>query len=172
MAENYFFRSLIIGRTELWQNTFTLLQGKAVVTGLGLGAWLKVYSNHYGSTVPIVHDSYLQLCCDAGILGFIAMVLATIIFIRLSMNLLKSSRLNSVNWVAIGLIGSIISGAVFAIFDVTTTITYVTDAGYVYLALPLLWIWVALFATVHMRQEGKVRNNTRSNSQVIEFNQR
>ena len=158
-----FSAASLIGRTELWQNTFTLLKGKAVVTGLGLGAWLKVYSSHYGSTVPIVHDSYLQLCCDAGILGFIAMVLAAIIFIRLSINLLKSSRRNLVNWVGIGLIGSIIAGAIFAIFDVTTTITYVTDTGYIYLVLPLLWIGVALFVVVLMRREGEVRNNTVSN---------
>jgi len=153
----------LIGRTELWQNTFILLKGKAVVTGLGLGAWFKVYSSHYGGSVPIVHDSYLQLYCDAGLLGFIAMILAAIIFIRLSMKLLKSSRRNSVNWVGIGLIGSIIAGAVFAIFDVTTSITYVTNSGYIYLVLPLLWIGVALFAVVHMRWEGKVRNNTGSN---------
>ena len=119
--------------------------------GLGLGAWFKVYSSHYGGTVPIVHDSYLQLYCDAGILGFIAMVLAAIIFIRLSINLLKSSRRNSVNWIGIGLIGSIIAGAVFAIFDVTTSITYVTNTGYIYLVLPLLWIGAALIAVVNTK---------------------
>ena len=132
-----FSTASLIGRIELWQNTFILLKGKAAVLGLGLGAWFKVYSSHYGSSVPIiVHNSYLQLYCDAGILGFIAMVLAAIIFIRLSINILKSSRRNSVNWIGIGLIGSIIAGAVFAIFDVTTSITYVTNTGYIYLVHP------------------------------------
>jgi len=141
----------LIGRIELWQNTLILLKDKAVVTGLGLGGWFKVYSSHYGNSAPIiVHDSYLQLYCDAGLLGFIAMVLAAIIFIRLSMNLLKSSLRNSVNCAEIGLIGSIIAGSVFAIFDVTTSITYATDTGYIYLVLPLLWIGAALFAVVHM----------------------
>jgi len=139
---------------DLWKNTFILLKGKAAVMGLGMGAWFKVYSSHYGGTVPEVHDSYLQLYCDAGILGLIAMVLAAIIFIRLSINLLKSSKGNSINWTGIGLIGSIIAGAVFAIFDVTTSITYVSPTGYIYLALPLFWIGVALFAVVHMRREG------------------
>jgi len=139
----------LIGRIELWRNTLTLLKGKAVVTGLGLGAWHEVYSSHYGDPVPIVHNSYLQLYCDTGILGFIAMVLAAVIFIRLSINLLKSSPRNSVNWVGIGLMGSIIAGAVFAIFDVTTTITYVTDTGYIYMALPLFWIGLALIAVVN-----------------------
>jgi len=141
----------LTGRIELWQNTFTLLKGKAVFTGMGLGAWHEVYSSHYGDPVPIVHNSYLQLYCDAGILGLIAMVLAAIIFIRLSINLLKSSRRNSVNWIRIGLIGSIIAGAVFAIFDVTISVTDVTDTGYIYLVLPLLWIGAALIAVVNTK---------------------
>ena len=148
----------LIGRMDLWQNTLILLKGKATILGLGLGAWYKVYSSHYGGSVPIVHDSYLQLYCDAGILGFIAMVLSAIIFIRLSMNLLKSSRRNSVNWVGIGLIGSIIAGAVFAIFDVTTSITYVTDIGYIYLVLPLFWIGAALFAVVNTKFSNTLEN--------------
>ena len=76
------------------------------------------------------------------------MVLAAIIFIRLSINLLKLSPRNSVNWIGIGLIGSIIAGAVFAMFDVTTSVTYVTNTGYIYLVLPLLWIGAALFSVV------------------------
>ena len=150
-----FYNASLMGRIELWQNTLILLKGKAAVTGLGLGAWFKVYSSHYGSSVPIiVHDSYLQLYCDAGLLGFIAMVLAAIIFVRLTINLLKSSPRNSENWIGIGLIGSIIAGAVFAIFDVTTSITYVTDTGYIYLVLPLLWIGAALFTVVNIKLSG------------------
>jgi O-antigen ligase len=165
-----FSTASLIGRTELWQNTLSLMKGKAAVMGLGMGAWFKVYSSHYGGTVPIVHDSYLQLYCDAGILGFIAMVLAAIIFIRLSINLLKSSRGNSINWIGIGIIGSIIAGAVFAIFDVTTSITYVTPTGYIYLALPLFWIGVALFAVVHMRREGEAILDLISDSDGTQLN--
>jgi O-antigen ligase len=148
----------LIGRTELWQNTFILLKGKAAVTGLGLGAWHEIYSSHYGDPVPIVHNSYVQLYCDAGLLGFIAMVLAAVIFFRLSINLLKSFRGNSVNWIGIGLIGSIIAGAVFAIFDVTISITYVTTTGYIYLALPLLWVGAALIAVVNTKRSIALEN--------------
>jgi hypothetical protein len=93
----------------------------------------------------------LQLYCDTGILGFIAMILAAIIFIRLSRNLLRSSGRNSVHWIGIGLIGSIIAGVVFAIFDVTTSETYMTANGYIYLALPLLWIGAALIVVVNTK---------------------
>jgi O-antigen ligase len=154
-----FSTNSLIGRIDLWKNTFILFKGKAAVLGLGLGAWFRVYSNHYGISVPIVHDSYLQLYCDAGLLGFIAIVLAIIIFIRLSINLVKSSDRDSINWIGIGLIGCIIAGAVFAIFDVNTSVTYVTNTGYIYLVLPLLWIACALFAVVRMKLGGEVRRN-------------
>ena len=155
-----FSASSLIGRIDLWKNTLILLKGKAAVLGLGLGAWFKVYSSHYGGNLPpIVHDSYLQLYCDAGVLGLIAMIVAAIIFVHLSINLLKTTKANYIYWIGIGLIGTIIAGAVFAIFDVTTSVTYVTNTGYIYLVLPLLWISVALFAVVHMKRDGEVRSN-------------
>jgi O-antigen ligase len=140
----------LMGRIHIWQNTIALLRGKAIITGLGLGSWHEIYNNRYADPVPHVHNAYLQMYCDAGILGVIAMVLAGIIVIRLSINMLKSSRRDAGYWIGTGLIGSIIAGAVFAMFDVTPTITYVTASGYIYLALPLLWIGAALIAVVHM----------------------
>ena len=139
-----FSTTSIFGRIRLWENTFNLLKGKAAVMGLGLGNWFKVYNSHYNNVIPIVHDSFLQIYCDTGVFGFIAMVLGAVIFMALSMKFIRSSRGSSVNWIGIGLIGSIIAGAVFAIFDVTTSITYVTDTSYIYLVLPLFWIGVAL----------------------------
>lgn len=82
------------------------------------------------------------------------MVLAAIILIRLSVRILKSSHRNLVRWIGIGLIGSIISGTVFAIFDVTTSVTYVSKSGYIYLVLPLLWIGAGLFVVVIERFNG------------------
>jgi O-antigen ligase len=147
-----FSTSSLMGRVKLWQNTLILLKGKAAIVGLGLGSWFKVYSSHYeGYIPPIVHDTYLQLYCDAGIFGFFAIVLAAIIFLRISMSVIKASSLNSLRWIGIGLIGSIIAGAVFAIFDVTTSITYVTDTGYIYLVVPLLWIGAALITVVNSK---------------------
>jgi len=147
----------LMARTELWRNTIILLKGKAAILGLGQGAWFYVYGSRYGNTLDgnilaHVHNSYLQLYCDAGILGLIAMILAAIIFTRLSINLLKVSGTNSINWIGIGLIGSIIAGAVFAIFDVNHTITYVTETGYIYLALPLLWIGAALISVMSVKR--------------------
>jgi O-antigen ligase len=144
-----FSTNSLMSRIRLWQNTLLLLKGKASFTGLGLGAWLEVYGTHYGSsTAIIVHNSYLQLYCDTGMLGFIAMILAAIIFIRLSVNLVKSHQLNSRDWIGIGIIGSFIAGTIFAVFDTTTSVTYVIGTGYIYLELPLLWIAAAMISVI------------------------
>jgi O-antigen ligase len=144
-----FSTSSFMSRITLWQNTLVLLKGKAAILGLGPGAWLEIYCKHYPTSVAIVHNSYLQLYCDAGILGLIAMVWAAVIFVRFSIKLLKSSRRNSEYWIGIGLIGSIIAGAIFSLFDTTYSITYVTNIGYIYLVLPLLFIGAALISVIN-----------------------
>jgi O-antigen ligase len=144
-----FSTSSFMDRVELWRNTITLLKGKAAITGLGSGSWLSVYNTHYSNTVAHVHNSYLQLYCDAGVLGFIAMILAAVIFIRFSINLLKLHQQHPLYWIGIGLIGTVISGAVFAIFDVTYSVTDVTKTGYIDLGLPLLWIGAALISVIN-----------------------
>jgi len=132
-------------RFDLWQNTLTLLKGKAAFFGLGPGAWRVNYNGLFEGNNTHIHDAYLQTCCDAGLLGVIAMIMAAVIFVRLAVKMLRSSRENSGYWINVGLIAAILAGAVFAVFDVTTTITYVTPSGYIYLALPLIWIFAAVF---------------------------
>jgi O-antigen ligase len=138
----------LISRVQFWQNTLVLLKGKAIFWGLGTGSWYQVYFDHFKGYGIHVHNSYLQLYCDAGLLGFIAMVLAVIIFIRFSIKVLKLPRQNPLSWIGIGLIGTVISGAVFSIFDVTYSVTHLTDTGYIYLSIPLLWIAAALVSVM------------------------
>jgi O-antigen ligase len=72
----------LIARIKLWQHILILLKGKAaIIIGLGEGSRFKMYTVHYGNSVAIAHNSYLQLYCDTDILGFIAMVLGAIIII-------------------------------------------------------------------------------------------
>jgi O-antigen ligase len=141
------------GRFVLWDNTLTLLKGKATFFGLGPGAWRAIYNAYFNDTAVHVHNAYIQLYCDAGILGFIGMVMAAVITLRFSIHILKKHRDSSLYWIKAGLISAVIAGAVFAVFDVTTTITYVNSSGYVYLALPLLWLFAAFIAVLHSRDK-------------------
>ena len=137
------------GRIVLWRETIHLINGWSIVTGLGLGTWLEVYQNHYDKFVTHVHNSYLQLYTDTGIMGVITLIVAVVVFVRLSINILSSSKQNIWYGIGIGLIGSIIAGAIFACYDVTTTGIVLTADSYINLSVPLLWIWAALFVVCH-----------------------
>jgi O-antigen ligase len=136
------------GRLSFWQNTLTLFRGKTILLGFGPGAWFQTYGSHFKAYGAHVHNSYLQLYCDAGILGVIAMVLTGIIFVHFSIKLLKVPRQNPLSWIGIGLLGTCIAGAVFSFFDVTYSITDITKTGYIYLGIPLLWIAAALVSVM------------------------
>jgi O-antigen ligase len=127
-----------------WSNTLHLINGSSIFTGLGPGNWVDIYNNHYNMEDIIIHNSYLQLYTDAGILGMIALIIAVVFFVRASTNILSSSRQNPWYGVGVGIIGGIIAGGVFACYDVTITGTIVTATGYIYLSIPLLWVLVAL----------------------------
>jgi O-antigen ligase len=138
-------------RTKEWSNTFHLLKGYTFFTGLGPGNWVGIYDKHYKAGDIILHSSYFQFYTDAGILGIAALIIAAVIFVRLSLKIRSSSRQNPWQMVGIGLIGSIIAGAVFACYDVTFSGTLPVAAGYIYFSIPLLWIIVALFVVSYQK---------------------
>jgi len=139
------------GRVVLWSNTIRLINGCSVITGLGFGNWVDIYNSHYNTEATHIHNSYLQLYTDTGILGCLAFIIGVLVFARLSISILSSSQHDSWYGVGVGLIGSIIAGAVFACYDVTITGTVVTATSYIYLSIPLLWVLAALLVVSNKR---------------------
>ena len=74
-----------------------------------------------------------------------ALIIAAVLFVRLSLKIRSSPPQSLWHAVGIGLMGSIVAGAVFACYDVTFSGTLATAAGYIYFSIPLLWIILALF---------------------------
>jgi O-antigen ligase len=134
-----------LDRVGLWRQTIPLLTGNHMVTGIGLGSWYKIYDCLYHENQLHLHSNYLQLYTDTGLLGGAALIAAVVIFTRLSFNVLKTPGQDLWRGAGIGLMGAIIAGAIFACLDVTTTATVVTVTSYIYLSVPLIWIWAALF---------------------------
>jgi O-antigen ligase len=143
--------SLMYRVEEIWAKTIPLFKNYDIVTGLGLGSWLKLFIDRYGANNYHLHNSYFQFYTDTGILGIVTLMVAAGVFIRLSMNIISSSRHDSWYGVGVGLIGSIIAGAIFACYDVTITGTVVSATSYVYLSIPLLWVLAALFVVSNKR---------------------
>jgi hypothetical protein len=138
-------------RMKEWSNTFHLLKGSLFFTGLGPGNWVDVYDKQYKAGDIILHSSYFQFYADAGLLGIAALFIAASVFARLSLTIRSSPQQNPWQGVGIGLMGSIVAGAVFACYDVTFSGTLAVAAGYIYFSIPLLWIMVALFVVSYQK---------------------
>lgn len=145
----------LMGRVELWRNSPQLLDWQTALTGLGLGSWRGIYNDYFVTNHTHLHNSYVQAYYDTGIPGVIAMILAAVIFVRLTVKLLKSSKENPIYGLGIGLTGSIVAGAAFSVLDTTHTVTDVMQDGYIYMGIPLLWIFAALLSVVYERLQEK-----------------
>jgi hypothetical protein len=136
----------LASRFHFWRDTVELMIGGHLVTGLGLGGWLEVFTRQFGQNPGHIHNNYLQLFADTGVLGVLALVAAAIVFMRLASEAVSLRGPDGRYGVAVGLAGGIVAGAVMAMYDVTTTVTVQGGIDYVYLSVPFLWVWAALFA--------------------------
>jgi O-antigen ligase len=155
----------LLDRFDICTKTIKLLKGYRVLTGLGLGNWyIETTANYSPRTLLLhAHNGYLQLYADAGVLGIIAMVIAYIYYVKISVRVLSTAKRNA--WYAffVGMNGAIIAGAVFAFFDVTMVGPLLNSSGYVYLSMPLLWLWSALYVVAAKRlQTNKLPTTLRS----------
>lgn len=146
-----FSTSSLTGRFRLWVDTLQLVGGSHTMTGLGLGSWADLYQQYYGEVQIHIHNAYLQLYTDMGFLGMLSLVAAAVVFIRLVKRMRSSSRHHLWYGAGVGMAAAIIAGAVMAVYDVTTYVNVTGTAGYVYLSVPLLWVWAALFVVAHRR---------------------
>ena len=141
----------LLERVHIWANTLPLFTGKYIFVGLGLGSWYDKYQVQYGITVQHIHNNYLQIYADCGILGVLAMVVAYVIFVQLTIRIVTASKNNAWYGPAVGLAGGIVAGAFFAFLDVTTNGIVILDNHFMYLSIPVLWIWAALLVTAQKK---------------------
>lgn len=145
----------LLDRADLWAKTFSLMKDWHAVVGLGLGTWFYTFQSHFQREVEHSHNSYIQIYADTGILGVLAIIIAYVLFVRLSMKALALHKRGVWRGIAVGITGSIVAGGVFALLDVTTYGVVETASGIIYLSIPLLWIFVALFVVAYTRATKK-----------------
>jgi hypothetical protein len=142
----------LIGRFSIWENTIKLLSGFRSINGLGLGSWARIYQDRYGGQPIHIHNSYLQLFIDSGLIGLFAILAAAVQFGRISLSNLRSSLKNPWHGVGVGLTGGTIAGAVMAMYDVTNTVTvWSNETTYIYMNIPFLWVWAALLVVANRK---------------------
>ena len=145
----------IRGRWPIWEKTAELL-GHSPFNGLGLGCWSIAY---YGTPIldnDVVHgdthayNAYLELYADTGLFGVLALVIALIVGVKLSLDIIKSPR--SHRWYGFG-IGVILACVVTLLVAVVESapvgVPLVGAETYHYIISPIPWILCGLLVIAH-----------------------
>jgi O-antigen ligase len=138
-----FSTASLLSRVDLWVKTIPLLSGWHAVTGLGLGSWYNTFGTHYGEFAQHLHNNYLQIFADTGIIGLVAMIVAYVIFVKLCIRIIPAVKNSIWHQVTFGLAAGILAGGFFALFDVTTMGIVISPNAFIYISVPVLWIWAA-----------------------------
>jgi len=133
-------------RVEYWRVTFAALS-KSWFTGLGLGDWPPRFGNVFN-----VHNGYIQLYSDTGLVGVLALAAAAVVFVRISLRIVKFRTRGTWYCLGIGLIGGFLGGAAASVFEVATYGTF-WNPDLHYISIPLLWIMAAIFVVSYSRLE-------------------
>lgn len=136
----------VLGRIERWQATLVVLKDSPL-TGLGLGGWWSKVAEH--NVGHCVHNAYLQLYSDTGVLGIVALVVAVIIGVKLFRQILHSDKGNPYYGITLGIAAGVIAGGIHALIDDNMNVIIPIGNEYTYFAVPLLWLWAALLVVSH-----------------------
>ncbi|GAI10495.1 unnamed protein product, partial [marine sediment metagenome] len=131
----------LLDRVERWQATIAALKDYPLA-GLGLGGWWSKVSTFGMLGGP--HNAYLQLYSDTGALGMIALVLAVIISVKLSRQILYADKDSPIYGITAGITAGLIAGGIHALIDDNMNALIQVGNDYLYYAIPLLWLWAAL----------------------------
>jgi O-Antigen ligase len=154
----------IEGRWPIWEKTADLLS-KSPFTGLGLGCWALA---RWGTTVldtPQIggithaHNAYLELYSNTGVIGVLALVVALVIGLKLSLDIIRSPR--SHRWYGFG-IGVILACVVTLLVAIVESapmgVPLVGTHTYHYVVSPIAWLLCGLLVMAHRQ----VTKGTRS----------
>lgn len=127
-----------------WYPTLSWL-ADSPITGLGLGMFPAVYSDKGRSIYPHLHNAYLQVLCDFGLLGAIALIIAAVIFIKLVFQVRKSSSNHPWLGITVGSCAAILIGALYSLVESAPACIWAarTDDSYYYAISPLFAILAA-----------------------------
>jgi len=140
----------VSGRLPRWGTTIDMLMDSPF-TGVGLGCWAYVYHGTEVLTHPThVHNSYLELYANTGILGALSLVLLLAIALKVGVDIIRSSRDHPWYGFGIGvLIACVATLLVGVVESAPIGVPLVGADDYSYIISPAPWILVALLAISH-----------------------
>lgn len=115
-VSSFFAGDTVSGRIPLWQAAIEMIKAHPI-TGIGLGAWPLVFHSGTLAYPTHPHSAYLELYCNTGILGVIALVLGVIISIRLGWRILQAENRETWYGLGIGIILALLATALLGLIE-------------------------------------------------------
>ena len=137
------------GRLQLWKTTIYML-GDVPLTGFGLGRFREAYTFYLDPTNPgagdyqeHAHNLFLQTYSDLGLLGFIAVVISTLVWAKLLFKCLNNNkyRLKSLDVATVTLRGGLAAYGAMLAYGLTDYSTWNGQFA------PLFWIPLGIVAS-------------------------
>jgi hypothetical protein len=131
------------GRWSLWSDTFHLMHGSSIFSGLGLGCWPLISPSWH---VGHVHNAYLELYVNTGVFGIIAFICFAAVVVKLAIDIIHSSRKNRYYGLSIGVLLAILAVALAGIVESAPFGFGIVrgGAGYHYIFSPIPWVLAGL----------------------------
>jgi hypothetical protein len=138
------------GRVLLWGDTIQMLKGHTL-SGLGLGSWAPLYNGGILVENPThPHNAYLELYANAGVLGALAFIVCLIVTVRLSWDMLRSSRIGPWYGLGVGVVLSFLIAALVGLVESAPVgIPLVGTNAYFYVVSPLPWLMLSFMVVAH-----------------------
>jgi hypothetical protein len=145
----------ISGRMDIWKGTADLL-GDSPVSGLGLGCWALTYWGSVVLDTPTIngithtHNAYLELYSNMGIVGALALLVAIVIGLKLSLDIIRTPRTHPWYGFGVGVILACIATLLVAVLESAPMgVPLVGDDTYYYIISPAAWMLCGLLAIAH-----------------------
>lgn len=135
----------IEGRLPRWEYTVQLLRENPI-TGLGLGGWGYAYHGSEILSHPThVHNAYLELYANTGILGVLALVVALVVGGKLAWDIIRSPRNHPWYGFGVGVVMACVATLLVGIVESAPIgVPMVAEDTYLYLISPVPWILAGL----------------------------
>ena len=134
-----------------WETTVELLEDSSLFTGLGLGCWGFVYHGTEVLTHPTnVHNSYLELYTNTGILGALALMVLLVIGCKLAWDIIRSPRNHPWYGFGIGVLLACVATLLVGVVENSPMgLPLVGTDDYRYIVSPLPWVLGGLLVSAH-----------------------
>jgi hypothetical protein len=138
------------GRLPRWGTTVDML-GDSPFSGLGLGCWAFAYHGSEVIAHPThVHNAYLELCANTGLLGVGAFTLSLAIGLRLALDIIKCPRSHPWRGFGVGVVLACLATLLVGVLESAPVgVPRVVTDDYRYIISPIPWILGGLLVTAH-----------------------